>query len=129
MKKIIKYLTATAICLAGGLAVLLIRGFFSMTDTVAIRNTVVDAFFVPGIIMLAFGGLLFASTHGAFDMLKFGMIEFFGLFRSAKTKRKYKDFYEYKKSKEDRKFTFVHQIIVGALFVVISIVLQLAFGW
>lgn len=129
MKKFTGYMISLAVCTAGGFAVLLMRDFFHLTDSVEIQNALVDAFFVPGIIMLCFGGLLFASANGAFDMLAFGMTQFFSLFRSGKYKKKYKDFYEYSKSKEERKFVFGSTLVIGVLFIAVSLVLQFSFGF
>ncbi len=122
MKKKLSYLITTVICAVITLAVLLSRGTFSQTDTLSVYKDLCDAFFVPGVIVLGLGLLVFASNGGAFRMLTYSMMKLVDLFRRDLTKVKYRTFYDYKEAMKDNKNDFWFMIIVGAAFIAVAIV-------
>lgn len=70
---------------------------------------------------------MFASNGGVFDMLAYGVLHIFDLFRPNVRNERYKNFYEYKQEKGDRKRPFAHMLIVGLFFLVMSAILS--FVW
>ena len=86
-----------------------------------------DAFFVPGIVMLCFGVLVFATNGGTFDMLAFGVIKMFDLFKKDLTKVKYRTFYDYRKAQNEKKRSFLHLIIIGAGFLIVGVVFLIVY--
>ena len=86
-----------------------------------------DAFFVPGVIMLCFGLLVFATNGGAFDMLAFSVIKLFDLFKRDLTKSKYRTFYDYREVQKEKNRQFVSFIIIGGGFLLVGIVFWLVY--
>lgn len=127
MKKLFKYGLTTLFALVIALLILIGNGTFGKTLPVAIYADLCDAFFVPGILILLFGLLIAVSNGGAFDMLKFGMIKLFDLFKRDLTKVKYRTFYDYKKSLEGKERSFRYLLIVGAAVTAVSVVFFLLY--
>lgn len=126
MKKVLRYLIPVLICVAGVFAVMGIKGSFVKSGQQLIVD-LCDAFLVPGLLVLGFGLLVFATNGGAFDMLAFGLIKFFDLFKRDLTKVKYRTFYDYRKAQSEKKRPFLNIIIVGAAFTVVAIVLLIVY--
>ena len=81
--------------------------------------------FVVGTLTLAIGLLIFVSNGGFFDMFVYGMWRFFTLFNFKRhpSEFKYPTFYDYKVAKAERpKSQFLFLVIVGALFIAISLI-------
>lgn len=126
MRKVLKYLIPVLVCVAGVFAVLGIKGSFVKSGQPLIGD-LCDAFFVPGVLMLCFGLLVFATNDGAFDMLAFGIIKLFDLFRRDLTKVKYRTFYDYRKAQEGRKRPYIYLMIIGGAFVLAAVAFLLAY--
>lgn len=81
----------------------------------------VDAFSVAGAVSVLFGMLSWVASAGAFTTFGYA----FSTFRS---ERRYRNLYEYAKAKEEKqagqKKTFVHYIMVGMVFLLISFILS-----
>ncbi len=81
-----------------------------------------DAFFVPGILIILFGALLWISTTGLFDSIGFA-------FSAAAhallpfVRHEHKTFYDYKMEKaEKRGSTPYFMLIVGAFYLILAII-------
>lgn len=122
MKKKLSYIITSAFCAVITVVVLLTRETFSQTNTLTVYKDLCDAFFLPGVMTLGFGLLVFVSNGGAFSMLKFSVIKFVDLFRRDLTKVKYRTYYDYKEANKDNKNDFGFMLIIGAVFVAISVV-------
>ena len=120
MKKIWKYFITALVGLVGALLILVFKDTFAKTAAQKILADLSDAFFVPGVLLLGVGTLLFASNGGAFDMLAFGIMKLFDLFKRDLTKVKYRTFYDYRQAQKDKKRTFDYLLIVGAAMVVVA---------
>ncbi len=114
------------ICICVGLliacTVMLTRNIFEETDTNQILIILNDAFFISGTALTCVGGLVFVSDKGMFHMLSYGVSLFFTV-RKRHMERKYKDFYEYKKAKEEEKHGCTHLLLVGLAFIAVSLIL------
>ena len=80
MKKYWKYLITFVVGLLMGLFVFLIKDAFSFTEKAKIVEVLIDATFVPGILMVCFGLLILSANEGTFDMLIYGTKQFFNMF-------------------------------------------------
>lgn len=120
MKKALRYLIPSLICAVTVILILVGRGAFTKSGRPLITD-LCDAFAVPGMIMLCFGLLVFATNGGTFDMLAFGVRKLFDLFKKDLTKVKYRTFYDYREAQKEKKRSFAHFIIVGAGFLLVSI--------
>lgn len=122
MKTVYKYLITVAVGLVIAFLALLARNIFNLTATVDFMKAFCDAFFVSGVVLVCVGGLVFVSNGGVFDMLAYGIRTFFESFKKNVTDRKYRTYYEYKESKKDRKTSFSFLVIVGVVFIAVSMI-------
>ncbi len=120
MKKWSQYLIIAGINILMVLGVMLIQEGFSQTGQELLK-VLCNAFFVPGMCTLGFGVLIWSTNGGTFDMLAFGVIKLFDLFKKDLTKVKYKTFYDYRKAQQEKQRSFSAYIVVGAVFMAISI--------
>ena len=122
-KKILQYSITTVLCAVITFIVLVVRGIFKNPDTKTLMLYFTDSFFSVGIICAAFGLLIFVSNGGVFDMFIYGIYRFITLFKKDHTDVKYQTFYDYHIAKAERpKTEFLFLIIVGAMFVVVSMI-------
>ena len=126
MKKVLKYLIPSLLCAVVVILILVARGAFVKSGK-ALMQDLSDAFTVPGMIMLGFGLLVFVTNGGAFDMLAFGCIKLFDLFKRDLTKVKYRTFYDYRRAQEEKQHTYIHFVIVGAGFVLLAIIFLMVY--
>ena len=83
-----------------------------------------DACFVPAVILLGVGLILFVSNDGLFDMLGFGIQRALTIVLSEKKRAKYpRTFYEYKQLKwEAPKSSFAFLLLAGGVFLALAAV-------
>lgn len=79
-----------------------------------------DACITSSALVGGVGLLVFASGKGTFDMLSYGFLHIFDLFRSNARNPRYKDFYEYKQTKGSRERPVAHMLIAGIVFFLLS---------
>lgn len=120
MKKIWPYLITFIICLIISLTILLTGGAFEQNSLMEWMGNLSDAFIVPGLIALCFGALIVSSNGGTFDMLSFGVIKLFDLFKKDLKKSKYSDFNDYRQQQKKRDYDYF--LIVGGFFTVVGII-------
>lgn len=119
--KLLKYGISTAVGIVMALIIMSVKGVFTETNTVDIMHILCDSFFVAGVILACAGLLVFVTNGGVFDMLAYGILLIgYGLMRDVK-KRKYRTYYDYKESKKDRKRSMGFLLIVGIIFIAISV--------
>ncbi len=117
-----RYLTTVGVGLLLAFAVMLLMGIFGESDIIKILIILNDAFFVSGISLICVGGLFFASNKGTFHMLSYSFSLFFQLRKHDFEKTKRTDFYEYKKAKEEKQRSCSHFLVVGSVFIAVSLV-------
>ena len=120
MKRVLPYLVTTLVGAAIVVTIILAQRIWTAEDMTEIMRRLSDAFFVAGVCIGGVGLLVFASNGGVFYMLTFGIIRLFDLFRRNINERKYKDVYEYKESKKDKKHGFGFMLVVGLVFIAIA---------
>lgn len=121
-KKILPYLITAVLGIAITVIIICVNHIWERESAQGVMQILSDAFLIPGVIIGGVGLLVFASNGGAYDMLGYAMLMFFNLFRRDVNKRKYKDFYEYRQSKKDRKHGFAFMLIVGVVFIAVAVV-------
>jgi hypothetical protein len=126
-KKLLSYAITTVVGLAIALTIMLSKDVFGQTKNYEVMRILCDSFFVPGVLLAGVGVIIFASNGGAFDMLAYGAIMFFDLFKKDLSKRKYKDFYSYREAKKgtDRSMSFM--LVVGLAFIIIAACFMVAY--
>ena len=105
-KNILRYSIASAVGLALAFVILCFKNIFSQTDAVKVFQILCDAFFVTGICFACIGVIMLAGNGGAFDMLGYAFVMLFDALRKDISKRKYKDFYEYRQVKRKKREMF-----------------------
>lgn len=125
MKKYLGYIITFVIGLSVSFVIMLSKGVFSQDTSKEVMHILCDSFFVPGIVILGFGLLVVASNGGTFDMLVYGTKKFFSLFSKNPNKQLHETFYEYRVAKSENKGEFLHLIVVGLFFIVISIIFMI----
>ena len=122
-KKILEYSITFFACALLSFILLVIKGVFDNPEMKTLMHYFVDSLFVPGVLCFAFGILVLASNGGAFDLIIYGTIRFFSLFKRDPTKVKYKTYYDYHIARAERpKTEFLFLLIVGLLYIAVSLV-------
>lgn len=126
MKKSLKYLISAAVGLGIVAIVIISKNIFGQTSANDVMHILCDAFFASGVCLSCAGLIVFAANGGAFDMLAYGVQFLFfmigDVLSGGNIKRKHKDFYEYKKSKEDRHHSMSFLLVVGLIFIALSLI-------
>lgn len=120
-KRWIAYVVAAAIGLLIAAAVLASRRFWALTEPAEILAALCDAFFVPGIIYLSVGVLLYVSNEGFFDIFAYGGHSLLLLFTPFRKPENQEHYYEYKQARaERRKQPKPVLLVIGAVFVLLA---------
>lgn len=122
MKTVYKYLITAAFGAVLAFIVLLLKDVFHLSQTVDVMKALCDGFFVSGVLIACFGGLVFASNGGVFDMITYGVKNLFWLFKKNPADRKYKDFYEYREAMKEKKRSYGYMVIVGLAYIAVSLI-------
>lgn len=122
MKSLKKYLITIGIGLLLVLCIVCMKDIFNVSEAGKIFHILTDAFFAVGTVITGFGLLVFTSNEGVFDGLVFGVTSFFSMFKKD-LKRKYKNLYEYKADRQDKKLSFGFMIISGLFFLAVSMIM------
>ena len=123
MKKLnnIKLLICFGVGLVVAVALLFIKGVFSVETAKETFMILSDAFFFAGAMLLIAAGLVWASDNGVSDGIGYSFSKLFNL-----RKRDYEDhkesYSEYKERKHTKKSSIVEFLISGMNFVAISVV-------
>lgn len=121
-KKFLRYLITSLIGLFLALFICIYKDLFSKTEIKDIMHILTDAFFAPGALILCFGLLVLASNGGMFHIISYGLASFINLFRRDRKQMKYKTYYDYKMAMQENPKPFFYIVIVGLVYVVISMV-------
>lgn len=125
-KKVLPYLITAVVGAAAAVLIICLKSVWALPVREKM-GVLSDAFFVPGIVLAGVGLLIFASNGGVFDMLAYSVIMLFNLFKRDLSKRRYKDYYEYRCAKKDRKRDTAFILIVGAAYIVLAAIFLIAY--
>ena len=90
--------------------------------TQLVLTSICNSFFVVGGIFVCFGLLIWCSNHGAFIGLQYGFKMIFEKRRFEKSFQQRQSYGEFRASKLEKQKVFMHFIIVGVSFILISII-------
>lgn len=118
-----EYVITAAIGLAVAVLIALSRGIFSAEEIDAIITIVSDAFFIPGVLLLCIGLILYASNEGLFLGVAYGF-KVIGRTITAKKDEKLvnEEYHEYYARMSQKKVKIKHFLLIGTIFVAVSIV-------
>lgn len=122
-KTILEYSISTGICALLAFLIMVIGGIFVYEEQFRIYALICDGCFISGIIFVCLGLLFFVYNNGFFDILAYGFMRFFAMFKKNPREVKYETFYDYRVAKAERpKADFMYLIIVGVVFIAVSII-------
>ena len=76
-----KYIITSIIGLVFVALILISKDIIFQENAKDVIHILTDSFFVVGVVISGFGAIIFASNEGTFDMLAFGILKFFDLFK------------------------------------------------
>ncbi len=119
----IKYIVTLVIGAFISLTCFGLLDLYNQTDTAIIYRYLSDGFFVAGAVLAGLGLLTVASAGGTFDMLTYGIRLSFVLFKRdiSKEKRFARDFYEYRKMRQEKEHHFGYLLAVGLFYIALSV--------
>ena len=122
-KTILEYTISTGICALLAFLIMVIGGIFATQEQFRIYALICDGCFISGIIFVCLGLLFFIYNSGFFDIISYGFMRFFSMFKKNPREVKYETLYDYKVAKAEKpKAHFLYLIIVGGAFILISII-------
>ena len=121
-KKALPYIISGAVGIIIFIIIICTKAIWNAEGAKDVMRILSDAFFVPGVLLGGAGLLIFASNGGAFDMLAYAVIRFFDLFKRDVRNKKYKDFYEYREAKKEKKRHMGFMLIVGLVFIALAVI-------
>ena len=126
-RNLLRYGIAIATGAVIALLVMSAKGIFTLTDGRETMRILSDSCFVAGVCLASAGLILFVSNVGLFDIFGFSMRLLFGALKRNVRDRKYKDFYEYREAKKEKKHSVAYLLIVGLFFIAASACFLLLF--
>lgn len=127
MKTLKKYLITLGVEVLAVFTIILLKDVFYASDLKTVFHILCDAFVAVGVTVSGVGLLVFTTNEGVFDGLVFGVQTFVNMFRK-NVDKKYKNFFEYKESRADKKFEFGFIVICGAVFLVVGIIMYFIYN-
>lgn len=118
-----EYAITVAVALAVGVLIALSRGIFQEDELDMIITIISDAFFIPGVLLICVGLIVYASNEGLFLSISYGF-KTIGRTITAKKDEKLMEekYHEYYARQIEKKTKCKHFLLVGLVFVVISLV-------
>lgn len=126
-KKALPYIITAVVGIIIFVIIICTKKIWNADETYVTMQIMSDACFVPGVLLGGMGLIIFASNGGAFDMLAYAVIRFFDLFKRDPRNKKYKDFYEYREAKKEKKRGMAFMLIVGAVFILLAVIFLIVY--
>ena len=123
MKKFFDYFIPTIIGLMFVILICCLKNVFKLETSKEVFHVLVDAFFAVGCVIFCLGAIAYSSNKGAFTMLGYSMKRFISLFSKKMDSSISRSYAEYRAQKLDNPKPVLHLIIVGTVYIAISLVL------
>ena len=123
LKEYKEYTITAAVALGVSILILLSRGIFQEEAVDMVITIISDAFFIPGVLLICVGLIVYASNEGLFLAISYGF-KVIGRSLTAKKDEKIIDekYHEYYARQIEKKTKGKHFLIVGLAFVIISLI-------
>lgn len=123
--KNLKYYVQTGCGLLLAFAVMVYRGLFSVSQVADKVMFVGDGFTVAAVLYLGFGAIMWVSSTGFFDIFAYALKRAAHAIVPGMVDDDTGRYYEYKVEKEEKRKGFLENftLVLGAIFLLISIVL------
>lgn len=119
-----KLLITTGVSIALVVGCLFIFKIHQADTTAKVLTSICNSFFVVGGIILCLGLLTWCSNHGAFIGLMYGFKTIFERRRFEKSFQQRQSYGEYRESKLAKQKEFLHFVVVGVVFLILSIIIM-----
>lgn len=116
LKRWQKYAVAIAAGALMGVAFAYLLGAGTAETQSLVMRCFSDGFFIASILMIGFGGLMWVSTTGFFDIFSYGAKSLLVLFSSLRHPKNHPKYYDYKTEKEARRGKAKPYLFVAGLF-------------
>lgn len=123
MKKFFDYFIPSIIGIMFVILICCVKDIFNLESSKDVFHVLVDAFFAVGCVIFCMGAIVYTANKGAFTMLGYSMKRFIALFSRKVDSAVSRSYAEYKEKKLENPKPVLHLIIVGAVFIAISLVL------
>lgn len=122
LKEYKEYAITTAVALIVGVLIALGRGIFQEDEIDMIITIISDAFFIPGVLLVCVGLIVYASNEGLFLTISYGFKTIGRTITAKKDEQLMEEkYHEYYARQMEKKSKCKHFLIVGLVFVVISL--------
>ena len=119
-----KLLITTGVSIVLVVGALFIFKIHQADTTAEVLTSICNSFFVVGGIILCLGLLTWCSNHGAFIGLMYGFKTIFERRRFENAFKQRQSYGEYRESKLAKQKDFLHFIVVGVVFLLLSIIIM-----
>ena len=126
-KKALPYIITAVIGVIIFIIIICVKNIWDAGEAYVVMQILSDAFLVPGVLLAGLGLIIFASNGGVFDMLAYGIMTIFWTLQRDPTKRRYKDFYEYREAQKGKKRGMAFMLIVGSAFILLAIIFLIVY--
>ena len=118
-----EYAITAMVAFGVSLLIALSRGIFQQDEIDMVITIISDAFFIPGVLLICVGLIVYASNEGLFLSISYGF-KAIGRTITAKKDEKLMDekYHEYYARQIQKKAKCKHFLLVGLFFVVVSLV-------
>lgn len=114
-KSLMQYGVTAALALAAAVLIAISQGLTWPQAAPLMARYLSDGFFVVGLLLTGFGGLVWVSTTGFFDIFSYGFHSLLVLFSSLRKPQEHEKFFEYKASKDAKRGKPLYFLLVVGL--------------
>ena len=124
-----RYVIPSVIAVIVAVAICIKSNIFALETSAEVFTVLSNACAIPGFVMFGIGILIWVADEGLFNGISYGL-KTVGRSLSARKGEKIKDeeFYEYNARQRAKNHEFKHLLIIGGVFVVLSIVFAFLYG-
>ena len=115
------YLVHLAVAFAFSLICAVVWDLFSLTDPLEIAKVLADCFFLPAVVWIGISLIGWMGSMGTFDIFGFSMRGLLSLLKR-ESYEKNESYYDYKQKKDESRKPFnLPMMLIGLLFLVLSL--------
>ena len=124
-----RYVIPSVIALIVAIVICIKSDIFALETSAEVFTVLSNACAIPGGVLFGIGIILWVTDEGLFNGISYGM-KTVGRSLTARKDEKIKDeeFYEYNARQKEKNHEFKHLLIVGGVFVILSIIFAVLYG-
>lgn len=123
------YVISSVIGMVVALGICITNDIFALETSAEVFTVLSNAFAIPGFVMFGIGIMIWVTNEGLFNGISYGL-KITGRSFSARKGEKIKDeeFYEYNARQNEKHHEFKHLLIIGGVFILLSILFACLYG-